>query len=122
MAMQEETIKVVNPLRDYMEHKGWKVKKIHGGAFQSGLPDLYAGHNRFSPRWIECKITGRSFTSSQLKEFPEWLLCGVNIWVIEGNDFRGTKGKDELHRAYQKLFKPANCAYYLHSSNRKLKI
>lgn len=52
---QDETLKIGNPLRVYMEHFGWVLVKTHGNQFQKGLPDYYAMHNKYSPRWIETK-------------------------------------------------------------------
>jgi hypothetical protein len=119
---QEEGLKIVDPLTVYLTHKGWYVKKMHGNQFQEGVPDLLISHPNYTMRFVECKISGRPFTRSQIIEFPKMILHGIGIWLIEGVDFRGEKGKPELLRAYSKLFQPANCAYYLLPENRRLKI
>jgi hypothetical protein len=119
---QEETVKIVDPLRDYMTDMGWYVKKMHGSQFQAGFPDLWCCHSRYEPRLIECKIEGRPFTRAQIIEFPKMIMHGAKIWLIEGTDFRGPNGKEALLRAYQKLFKDPNCVWYLHPDNRRLKI
>ena len=110
---QDETIKIGEPLRIYMEHKGWKLVKTHGSQFQEGLPDFYAMHSQYVPRWIETKIKGRPLTPAQKRLFPFMLSCNVLLYIINGYDFRGKKGLPSLKAAYQKLFQPSNAALYL---------
>lgn len=118
--MQDETLKIGNPLRVYMEHLGWILVKTHGNQFQKGLPDYYAMHNKYSPRWIETKIHGRPLTTAQLKLFPIMLAMNVPLWIIDGEDFRGIAGAPALKQAYQKLFQPSRAAFYLTSALRNL--
>ena len=120
--MQSETVRVGKPFDNLLEHRGWKVYNIHGNMYQAGLPDRYITHGTYSPRWVEYKIEGHSFTKAQRVVFPQLIAHNVPLYLIEGTDFRGIEGKDALHRAYKKLFGAPNCAYYLHSSNRRLKI
>lgn len=120
--MQPETVKIVTPLKNYLEYRGWMVYKLHGNVYQKGLPDLYITHGTYSARWIECKIKGHSFTRAQRIVFPKMISHNVPLYLIEGVDFRGIEGKESLQRAYQKLFNEPNLAYYLHYSNRKLSI
>ena len=110
---QDETIKIGDPLRIYMEHKGWKLIKTHGNQFQAGLPDYYAMHRHYSPRWIETKIHGRPLTPAQTRLFPIMLSLNVPLWIIDGHDFRGEQGLQRLKTAYNKLFQPSNAALYL---------
>lgn len=121
--MQEENLKIVQPLTLYMERqKGWYVKKFHGSQFQSGVPDLLAMHPKYTPKWIECKVIRHgdfSFTIDQEREFPIWIANGVDIWVVAGHDFRYPHGKDELERAYNSLFTQSNCALYLNPRTRR---
>lgn len=119
---QEETVKIVEPMKNYLEHKGWLVIKTHGNQFQKGLPDHYICHAKYAPRWVEYKIKGRSFTQAQKILFPKMILHNVPLYLIEGVDFRGMGGKAELHAAYNKLFEAPNLYLYLHYSNRKLGI
>jgi hypothetical protein len=116
--IQDETLKIGNPLRTYMEHLGWVMVKTHGNQFQKGLPDFYAMHHKYSPRWIETKIHGRSLTPAQLKLFPIMLAMNVPLWIIDGDDFRGIEGAPALKQAYAKLFQPSRAAYYLTSALR----
>lgn len=118
---KEETIKIVKPLVTYMERaKGWHVENIHGSQFQEGLPDLYAMHPKYSPKWIECKVIRKgniSFTPAQKRKFPIFVANNVPTWVIAGYDLRDSL---ELHRAYQSLFKEPNLGYFLNPITRKL--
>jgi hypothetical protein len=118
MGQQEETIKIVQPLRELLQYHGWHVTKTHGNQFQKGLPDLFICHPKYKFRWVECKVKGRPFTDAQKKLFPIWIQNGVGIWLIQGTDFRSREGKAELHRAYDKLFREPNCAYAFY--NREL--
>lgn len=118
--MQEETLKIGNPLKVHMEHFGWTLVKTHGNMFQKGLPDFYAMHHKYSPRWIETKIHGRPLTPAQLILFPIMLSKNVPLYIIDGDDFRGGKGAPALKQAYLKLFEPSRAAYYLTSALRSM--
>ena len=92
----------------YLEARGWIVNVTHGNAFQSGFPDLWACHPRFSYRWIEVKDPNRAgkrslFTPAQRRVFPLWAGCGIGIWVLTGAD----------QWEYDKLFRPANWYTFL---------
>lgn len=115
---QAETILVGDPLRIYMEYQSWVLVKTHGNKYQKGLPDYYAMHHKYSPRWIEVKVHGRPLTEAQLKLFPIMLSKNVPLWIIDGHDFRGEKGKPALLAAYKKLFQPSRAAFYLTSALR----
>ena len=110
---QGETLKIGDPLKYYMEHLGWKLIKTHGNQFQQGLPDYYAMHSTYTPKWIEVKVHGRPLTPAQKALFPIMLSHNVLLWIIDGHDFRGEAGLTSLKSAYQKLFKPSNAALYL---------
>jgi len=120
MSKQKETILVGDPLRIYMEYQGWFLVKTWGNAFQKGLPDYYAMHHKYSPRWIETKLKGGALTDAQIKLFPIMLSRNVPLWIIEGTDFRGERGKPALLHAYQKLFQPSRAAFYLTSCLKNL--
>jgi hypothetical protein len=116
---QEETLKIGDPLRLYMEYQGWKLVKTHGNQFQQGLPDYYCMHSKFSPKWVETKIHGRPLTPAQKALFPIMLSMNVPLWIIDGHDFRGEVGLRPLKAAYSKLFEPSNAALYLLSKMRE---
>jgi len=81
------------------------VVRIHGSLFQSGLPDLYATHSRYGPRWIEVKQPiDFSFTGAQLDRFPKLSANGTKIWILTA----------ATESEYKKLFLPANWAFYLY--------
>lgn len=121
--MLPENELIVKPLTDFMTYKyGWKIKKIHGSQFQSGLPDLYCMHHNYEPKWVECKVIRNgdfSFTPDQLVEFPAMIAHNVKIWLVAGDDFRGAKNLPKLQRAYDSLFKPHNLAFYLDPASRR---
>lgn len=126
MGEQPESVRVVEPLRNFLRGKGWHVEKFHGSQFQMGIPDLLAIHPQYSMRWIECKLMDNggniSFTPAQEVKFPIWIAHGVGIWCIAGIDFRYShpNGKMALERAYNKLFAPANMGFCLNPHLRKM--
>lgn len=79
-------------LRRYMKAQGWYVKKIHGGKYQSGLPDLYCHHPQHGHRWIETKVPKGKLSDSQIQEFTRLHKACDKIYVLE----------DETH--YYRLF------------------
>ncbi len=84
--------------------RDWFVIKTHGNEYQSGLPDLYAAHMSFGPRWIETKTPDKyAFTPAQLKTFPLMQAAGVGIWVLTA----------ATEYEISKLFGPANWYHYL---------
>ena len=68
-----------------------------GNQWQFGVPDVFAAHLKFGPRWIEVKNPANfSFTPAQLVEFPKLHAAGVGIWILFDR------------KEIPKLFKPAN--------------
>jgi hypothetical protein len=91
---------------EMLELKGWFVKATHGNLYQSGLPDLFATHQLYGPRWIEVKkpgFKGSKFTKAQLRDFPQFCSSGSAIWIL-------TAATEE---EYQKLFDDYNWWQYL---------
>lgn len=77
----------------------WLVIPTHGNAYQMGFPDLYCAHYTHGARWIEVKNPGGySFTTAQIKVFPELHAKNIGIWILFSDD------DSEL----MKIFKPAN--------------
>ena len=113
MGRQAETVNLVTPLRNYMEHRGWQVFKTWGNAFHAGWPDLYAIHPEYSPKWIECKMPSGIYTPAQRALFKKWILCNVRIWVVQSDDLRGEKNKYKLKECYNTLFREPNGAQFL---------
>lgn len=91
--------KIQAKIVEFLKCRDWYVKVMIGNAFQWGVPDLYAVHNKYGPRWIEVKNPlAYSFTAAQLIEFPKMVACGGGIWVLFSSEV------DEM----EKLFKPSN--------------
>lgn len=84
----------------YLRARGWYIKKLHGGKYQSGLPDLLALHSVHGLRWIEMKAPNGKLRVSQINEFCKMEKHGQQIHVLE----------DESH--YERLFKPGNWRSY----------
>lgn len=112
---QEESVKIVKPLTDFLEWKGWFVKKTHGNQFQEGFPDLFISHMDYSPRWVECKVKrkGKScvFTRSQRRDFPIFIRNNVPIYVVAAADLRGDRVG--LNFAYSQILGAPNAYSYL---------
>lgn len=92
----------------FLEARGWLVEKMHGNAFQKGIPDLYC----FNPsiggpeglhRWVDIKVKGQHrYTKSQCQKWPLWESIGLGVWIMMG-------ATDEW---YSKLFGPPNFRDY----------
>ncbi len=89
-----------------LQRKNWYVKVLHGNKFQSGMPDLLAGHKGHGPRFIEVKDPrrrGEPFEKSQLENFPKMSANGMPIYVLTG----------ALEKDYRILMGPENWYLYL---------
>jgi hypothetical protein len=86
-------------IRLFLAVRGWKVEKMHGNAFQSGIPDLFLWHTEYGHRWVDVKVAGSyEFTKAQITKWPEWEEAGLGVWIMtEANNTE-----------YANLFKPAN--------------
>jgi len=92
----------------YLSTRKWYVMQTHGNMFQSGLPDLWASHKTYGPRWIEVKLPhmiGSKFTPAQLDVFPKICSNGSGVWILTADN----------HTEYMKLFDPPNWWKYLSS-------
>lgn len=97
--IQDQIVKMLRNL-------GWFTKHLHGGAFQSGMPDLFCCHVRYGIRLIEVKLPnmkGSRFTAAQLETFPLLTAHGCGVWVLTG----------ATDSEYQKLFTKFNWYQYL---------
>ena len=94
---------IQNEIVRYLREREWHVERIIGNAFQSGLPDLYAGHKKFGQRWIEVKNESRyDFTKAQKNKFPILDSFNIGIWVLVA----------ATEQEYDKLFKEPNWKEY----------
>lgn len=95
----------------FLEARGWLVERMIGNAYQFGVPDLYAHHIKWGPRWIDVKVKGRyTFTTAQKIKWPLWEEHGAGIWILTAAD----------QEQYDKLFQPPNWRDYWKSSWDKL--
>ena len=109
MATRRESV-IQNEIRLFLKAYGWKVERMHGNAYQKGIPDLYAVHPRHGKKWVEVKKPkGYAFTNEQLKNFPDFERYNDPIWILVA----GTKEE------YDKLFAPPNWRDYLKPRDRK---
>ena len=98
--------KIRDRLKKFLELRGWFVVIMHGSMYQSGIPDLYATHKDYGPRWIEVKLPhmeGSKFTVAQVAKFPKLSENGSPIWILTGSS----------EQEYRKLFEPENWFTYM---------
>lgn len=90
--------KIQSALVDYLTARSWLVERMHGNAYQRGVPDLYC-YREGEHRWIDVKVAGRySFTPAQRHKWLIWDSFGVGIWILTG----------ACQSEYNKLFEPPN--------------
>jgi len=107
---QSPEARIQSDLIGFLTLRDWLVMPTHGNMYQRGFPDLYCLHQIHGSRWIEVKNPKQfSFTTAQKKCFPFFSLCGVGIWILTAAN------EDE----YAKLFRPANCWYFMSGSMPK---
>ena len=91
----------------YLKIRGWHVEHTHGNLYQTGFPDLYAMHEKWGSRWIDCKQPKKyTFTKAQRQKWPLWAAKGTGIWIL-------TAASQE---EYDKLFAPPNWRAYWKAS------
>jgi len=88
-------------LRQYMEAHGWLTIKLHGGMYQSGLPDILAFHPVHGIRFIETKTEKGKLSSRQTRLFSRITEYGGQIYVL----------RDE--KDYNDLFRKPNWLSYV---------
>ena len=92
----------------FLEKRGWLVEKMHGNAFQKGIPDLYCFKPLLNPpeglhRWVDAKVKGRyKYTKDQCQKWPKWERIGLGVWIMV----------DATEEEYSKLFGPPNFRLY----------
>lgn len=76
-------------LKAAMRADGWYVKKMHGSKFQSGLPDVLAGHIKHGTVFIELKIPPNTLSLRQQAEFRRMAQGGIRVYLIKSiEDYR----------------------------------
>jgi hypothetical protein len=92
----------------FLEARGWHVEKMHGNAFQKGIPDLYCFHPKMNPpeglhRWVDVKVKGRyQLTKAQCQKWPLWESIDLGVWIMV----------DATEEEYRKLFGGPNFRDY----------
>lgn len=97
--------------KKFLEKRGWIVMYMPSSVYSMGWPDLLLCHPKFKcQKWVEAKVHGRVLRTTQINRFKELASCGVDVWVIEGDD-------KSIERDFQfqleLLFKPANWYMYI---------
>ena len=97
-------------IQRFLRQRGWLTERMHGNAYQVGIPDLFAFHKKHGFRWIDVKVKGKySFTKGQCQKWTEWEKHDLGVWImIAASD-------DE----YMKLFQPPNFRAYWRPSYDK---
>ena len=75
---------LVQQVRGALRVAGWTiVQKIHGSAYQAGLPDLFCFKPPARSQWVEVKKRrGSRLTGAQRARFAEWEAAGLGVWVL----------------------------------------
>lgn len=81
MARQPEAI-LGNQIKKYLEVRGWKLIKLHGNQFQSGLPDYVALYPGGKIKWIEIKTPTGRLSSRQIEKFSLLEKMGQQIYIL----------------------------------------
>jgi hypothetical protein len=96
--------KIQQDIIKYLQKRGWYVKIMTASLYLKGMPDLYATHRVYGPKFIEVKYEKSwHFTKDQKLVFPQLLGHGTKIWIM----FQADKFN------YDMLFKECNAPYYL---------
>ena len=84
----------------FLQERGWLVEKMHGNAFQKGIPDLYCYHPGLDlHKWIDVKLPqGSTLTKAQCQKWPVWEQWGIDIYIM----------KAATEEEYQKIFGKGN--------------
>lgn len=96
--------KIQKAIIDALESSGWLVIVMVASEYMSGVPDLYACHEKFGARWIEVKNPlAYQFTPAQMEMFPKLSTHKAGVWVLT------SALVDEL----KKLHQPSNWWHYI---------
>lgn len=84
MAKKESALQ--REIKQYLMDRGWHVEVFTCGAFQKGIPDLYAfrmDHGEEIHRWIDIKRPkGGKLTKAQCQKWPLWESIGIGVWIM----------------------------------------
>jgi hypothetical protein len=103
--------RVQEKIIDFLVLRGWAVvEKMHGNAFQKGIPDLYCWNRNLGGRdgeglhrWIDVKVKGHhEYTKAQCQKWSRWEIEGLGVWIM----------MDATDEWYAKLFQRPNFRDY----------
>lgn len=121
MAKKESQLQ--REIRDYLRDRGWLVEVFTCGAFQKGIPDLYAfrrdthwhGMSNTTTelhRWVDIKRPGLgTLTKAQAQKWPLWESIGLGVWIMTDCDDRVLYGPPN----FRKWWKPRYDKYQVKS-------
>jgi hypothetical protein len=75
-------------IKSFLEAHGWLVEKMHGNAFQKGIPDLYCFHPELNNpeglhRWVDVKVKGRyRYTKDQCQKWTKWEGFRLPVYIM----------------------------------------
>lgn len=72
-------------IRKILHENGWDTFKMHGNAYQKGLPDTFCCHKIFGSIWIEFKKPGEKISAVQHQTFARMHSKGVKIYVLDSD-------------------------------------
>lgn len=79
--------KIQERITKALKAENWFAKWTHGNRYQSGIPDIYAHHRIYGPRWIEVKKPkGSKLEDTQYEVFSAWEARRVGVWVLTDAD------------------------------------
>lgn len=70
-------------IRKQLHAGGWDTFKMHGNAYQKGLPDIYCCHPIYGAMWIEFKKPGEKISFVQLQTFSRIHRGKQKIFILE---------------------------------------
>jgi len=74
---------IVDAILKYLNSlEGCRARKIHGGPYMAGWPDILAIKNGRA-YFFEVKRPGGKATKLQLYELDEWMRAGATVAVVE---------------------------------------
>lgn len=110
MAKKESALQ--REIKFYLQDCGWHVEVFTCGAFQKGIPDLWAHHPKHGYRWIDIKRPkGGKLTKAQAQKWPLWESVGVGVWIMTECDESVLFGKPN----FRDWWKPAYDKYLVKS-------
>ena len=83
MSEDKLELNIQRELVEFLKARDWHVERMLANAYQTGIPDLYCFHKKWTQRWVEVKRPNDySFTRAQRRKWPEWERAGIPIWIL----------------------------------------